>query len=149
MDYTVTTIGGGESLVTTFNGMVALFGSGSYMSMLKLAATFGLVWILLEVSFGGEFKRGFKWLFGMFLAFNVMLVPKVTVIVEDKLNPQIKANIINNVPFIVGVIGHLTSIIEDKATELAETAYSSGGMEYHKYGMLGPVNVVDGITRAN
>jgi hypothetical protein len=50
--------------------MVALVGDGSYTSMLKIVVLFGLIWILLEVTFSGEFKRGIKWFFAMFLAFN-------------------------------------------------------------------------------
>ncbi|MDA0938783.1 MAG: conjugal transfer protein TraG N-terminal domain-containing protein [Proteobacteria bacterium] len=150
MDCTVYTTGGGEFLVRIFKGMVALVGDGSYTSMLKIVVLFGLIWILLEVTFSGEFKRGIKWFFAMFLAFNIMMVPKVTVIVEDKLNPNLvgHGNIINGVPFAIGMVGHFTSIIGDKATEMMETAYGNDSLTYNKYGMIAPINVADSVTRA-
>jgi conjugal transfer mating pair stabilization protein TraG len=147
MDYTIYTIGGGEFLINILKGMTALTSSSAYIGILKTVAMFGLLWILLEVSFAGKFARSFKWFFGMFIAFNLLFVPKVTVIVEDKLNPQLKDNIIANVPFAVGVVGHFTSLAGDKMTELTETAYNSG-MEYNKYGLLASVNVTDAVSRA-
>ena len=119
MDYTVYTIGGGEFLINIFKGLSALSGHKAYLSMAKVAILFGLLWILFEVTFTGMFKRGIQWFFTMFLMFNILFVPKVTVIVEDKLNPNIAGrNIIQGVPFALGVVGHFTSIIGDKATEL-------------------------------
>ena len=147
MDYTVYTIGGGEFLVKILKGMTALSASTAYISILKIMVMFGLFWMLLEVSFMGKFNRGLKWFFTMFFIFNILFLPKVAVIVEDKLNPQLKDNIIGNVPFGVAVVGHYTSLMGDKMTELTETAYNSG-MDYNKYGLLASVNVSDAVTRA-
>ena len=150
MDYTIYTIGGGEFLINIFKGLSALSGHKAYLSMAKVAILFGLLWILFEVTFTGMFKRGIQWFFTMFLMFNILFVPKVTVIVEDKLNPNIAGrNIIQGVPFALGVVGHFTSIIGDKATELMETAFGSGNdLPYNKYGMIAPINVADSVTRA-
>ena len=147
MDYTIYTIGGGEFLVKILKGMTALSASTAYISILKIMVMFGLFWMLLEVSFMGKFNRGLKWFFTMFFIFNILFLPKVAVIVEDKLNPQLKDNIIGNVPFGVAVVGHYTSLMGDKMTELTETAYNSG-MDYNKYGLLASVNVSDAVTRA-
>ena len=148
MFFEVHTFGGGEYLVDIFNGVAALCQGANYTQMLVITGMLGLTWILFEVSFTQQFKRGTHWFVAILVIYNVMFVPKVSVYINDHVNPHLQNRLIKNVPFALGMFAGLSSQIGASLTELSETAFSlPNDFKYHKNGMLFGSKLVDMANR--
>ena len=97
-DYTIITYGGGKILTEIFNGIAAAVGSQSYLTIIGLFSFFAFTWIAIESVFKQSFHVNVKWFVGFFLLYNIMLVPKVTVHIDDIIYPD-EVNIVQNVPW--------------------------------------------------
>ena len=146
MDWEVFTYGGGEFLRLVFNGVAAITGNGGYITALKLTALIGLLWVLIE----GAFKHrslNLQWLFAVILVYNAFMVPKVDVIITDRIDPTQSA-VVSNVPLGLGAVAGTASLVGDWLTRAYETVFSlPGDMQYQRNGMLFGQYLVEASTR--
>jgi conjugal transfer mating pair stabilization protein TraG len=102
-----------------------------------MSALFGLTWAMLQSSFGGGYKASVTWIVSFMLFYNVMFLPKATVIIHDPLNVNKPYDSVKNVPFALAVFAGLSSQIGKNLTEQMEAAFSLPDyLPYHKHGML-------------
>lgn len=133
----VYTFGGGDYLYSIFNGIAALTKSAGYVNIIAITAMLGLTWAMLQSSFGGGYKASATWIISFMLFYNVMFLPKSTVLINDPLNQDKKYDAVENVPFALAAFASLTSQIGKSMTESMETAFSKADyLPYHKHGML-------------
>lgn len=146
MDWEVFTYGGGEFLRLVFNGVAAITGNGGYITALKLTALIGLLWVLIE----GAFKHrslNLQWLLAVILVYNAFMMPKVDVIVTDRIDPTQSA-VVSNVPLGLGAVAGTVSLVGDWLTRAYETVFSlPGDMQYQQNGMLFGQYLVEASTR--
>lgn len=146
MSWEVFTYGGGEFLRLVFNGVAAITGNGGYVTALKMTALIGLLWVLIE----GAFKHrslNLQWLLAVILVYNAFMVPKVDVIVTDRIDPTQSA-VVSNVPLGLGAVAGTVSLVGDWLTRAYETVFSlPGDMQYQQNGMLFGQYLVEASTR--
>jgi conjugal transfer mating pair stabilization protein TraG len=111
-----------DTLTGVFNAIAAIMGGADYFGLIKTIAVTGV----LVAAFAGLFTpgrfAGWGWFIGFMLVYNAMFVPKVEVVVVDKLGSQSPVAI-GNVPIGVAFFGHYTSRVGDVMTRLFETAF--------------------------
>lgn len=146
MNWEIFTYGGGEFLRLVFNGVAAITGNGGYITALKLTAIIGLLWVLIE----GAFKHrsmNLQWLFGIILVYNAFMVPKVDVIITDRIDAT-QSSVVSNVPLGLGAVAGTASLVGDWLTRAYETVFSlPGDMQYQQNGMLFGQYLVEASTR--
>ena len=87
--YELFTLGGGVYLVDLLNAVAAITGGGAYLTLAQLAGVAGLAWILFRTAFGGSWKDNAKWVLMFTAVWGAMIVPKATVRVVDRLDPEV------------------------------------------------------------
>lgn len=146
MNWEIFTYGGGEFLRLVFNGVAAITGNGGYITALKMTAIIGLLWVLIE----GAFKHrsmNLQWLFGVILVYNAFMVPKVDVIITDRIDAT-QSSVVSNVPLGLGAVAGTASLVGDWLTRAYETVFSlPGDMQYQQNGMLFGQYLVEASTR--
>lgn len=146
MDWEIFTYGGGEFLRLVFNGVAAITGNGGYITALKMTALIGLLWVLIE----GAFKHrsmNLQWLLGVILVYNAFMVPKVDVIITDRIDAT-QSSVVSNVPLGLGAVAGTASLVGDWLTRAYETVFSlPGDLQYQQNGMLFGQYLVEASTR--
>ncbi len=111
-----------DTLTGVFNAIAAIMGGADYLGLVKSVAITGV----LVASFAGLFTpgrfAGWGWFIGFVLVYNAMFLPKVSVVVVDKLGSQAPVAV-GNVPVGVAFFGHYTSQVGDVMTRFFETAF--------------------------
>jgi hypothetical protein len=119
------TYGNGEFLAMIFNGIVALLGDSNFTTLMRLAGIFGLMWVSLKSAL---FRGPVEWtyLIWFVLIYGVLFVPKVDVLIVDRLEnnqPRVGAN----VPWGLGTFAGATARIGDWFTRKSWVAYFFSG----------------------
>ncbi len=145
--YTVYTYGGGEALYEVFNAIASLMGGGDYLTLIRLFGILSLFWVVIEM---GVLRRTINWhWFVMFmLMFNIFFVPKMNVVIMDRLNPA-ATRVVANVPFGLAAPAWLFSTIGDGLTTMTEAVFTPpNDMLYHNTGMVFGSKLVLAINNA-
>jgi len=113
-----------DTLTGVFNAIAAIMGGADYFGLIKTVAITGM----LVAAFAGLFTpgrfAGWGWFIGFMLVYNAMFLPKVDVVVVDKLGSQTPV-VVGNVPIGVAFFGHYTSRVGDVMTRFFETAFQA------------------------
>jgi len=137
MAWEVYTIGGGEILYDVFNAVASLTRSGNYLKFISMISTIGLFWALLMTAFGNSFKGFITWFASFFLIYNVMFLPKVTVVINDPINFGKPYQSVDNIPIALGIAASISSQAGKALTEATEAVFSTpDDLKYHRTGML-------------
>ncbi|MDF3047712.1 MAG: conjugal transfer protein TraG [Candidatus Midichloriaceae bacterium] len=137
MSWEIYTLGGGEYLWDVFNAVAAITSGKQYLNIVAMTATLGLAWAMIQSSFGNSFKPNVVWIVTFMLFYNVVFVPKATVLIHDPLSRQEQYRKVDNVPFALALFASLSSQVGKNLTESMEMAFSPPDyLLYHKYGML-------------
>lgn len=111
-----------DTLTGVFNAIAAIMGGADYLGLIKTVAITGV----LVAAFAGLFTpgkfAGWAWFIGFMLVYNAMFLPKVDVVIVDKLGSQPPVAV-GNVPIGVAFFGHYTSRVGDVLTRFFETAF--------------------------
>ena len=129
--------GGGEFLVDILRGVVLVVGDSNYESLLRLVIILAFAWVLLNMAFKSQWMQSVHWYLAVFLLIGVLLVPKETVVVIDRIDPSLPANVIDDVPLGLSFFGSPTSRVSYWLTRASEAAYSlPDDMLYSRNGTL-------------
>ena len=146
--YELFTLGGGVYLVDLLNAVAAITGGSAYLSLAQLAGVAGLAWILFRTAFGGSWKDNAKWVLMFTAVWGVMIVPKATVRVVDRLDPALAPAVVANVPIGLAIFASLTSEVGDGLTRLTEQAFTlPNDLTYQRHGMIFGSRLADAVTR--
>jgi len=141
--YEIYGYGNNDALYGVFNAVAAMVGANGYTGALAIVVTAGFITALLAYAFAPDKLNGWKWLAGVVLIYSVLLVPRVTVGIVDKLGNQ-PVKVVANVPLGLGLLGHFTNVVGNTLTELFETAFQvipgDGALplelSYQKHGLM-------------
>ena len=141
--YEIYAYGDNDSLYGIFNAIAAITRSDSYLGAIAIVVVCGFITAAIAYALAPERLVGWKWLGSVVLVYSILLVPKVTVGIVDKLGTQ-PVQVVGNVPFGAAIFGHLTSVVGNTLTDLFETAFQvlpgpgqlSADLSYQKHGLL-------------
>jgi conjugal transfer mating pair stabilization protein TraG len=141
--YEIYAYGDNDSLYGIFYAIAAITASYSYLGAVAIVMVCGFVTAAIAYALAPERLVGWKWLGSVLLVYTILLVPKVTVGIVDKLGTG-AVQLVGNVPFGAAIFGHLTSVVGNALTELFETALQvlpgsgqlSSDLSYQKHGLL-------------
>ncbi len=146
MNYEIYTYGTGDFLLYVLNGVAAIFGNGDFVFVLKTAALLGLISVVVR----GAFHIGrvdVSWILGMMLVYTALILPKVTVIINDRVQPVNNA-VVQHVPLGIGVTASLFSTFGDWLTRAFETVFSlPDQVQYTTNGLLFSNSLIQSATQ--
>lgn len=120
--YEIYSYGNNDALYGVFNAVAAMVGANGYTGALAIVVTAGFITALLAYAFAPDRLNGWKWLAGVVLIYSLLLLPRVTVGIVDKVGNQ-PVKVVANVPLGLGLLGHFTNVVGNTLTELFETAF--------------------------
>ncbi len=131
----VITHGGGEGLLYTFNAVAAFFNGrhagssvGSIVASLTvIAGAFGTALAVFYMVVKQDIRLSFNWLFMSFILMNCLMIPKVNIIIIDRIT-GLRAPVAN-VPFLLGSFAGITSQLGDFLAKKTDDIFS-GPMGY-------------------
>ena len=146
--YELFTLGGGTYLVDLLNAVAAITSGGAYVTLAQLAGVSGLAWVLFRTALGGSWKDNAKWLLLFVTVWGVMIVPKATVRVVDRLDPALAPAVVANVPIGLALFASLTSQVGDGLTRLTEQAFTlPDDLAYRRHGLIFGARLAGAMTR--
>lgn len=146
MDLTIITYQGSQLLTELFNAIAATFGTSSYQTLLRIAALTGFVIVLTTSVFKQKFMENIHWFICVFLFYNLLLVPKLTVHIEDRVTHQ--HAVVDNVPLGLAIFASITSQIGDAFTQLMEQTFSlPNDLRYSQSGTVMASRLVENATQ--
>ena len=127
--------GGGDFLRLVFNGIASIFGSDDYNTAIVIAAMCGMLSIMVMVAF----RRGeinVHLFMGIIMVYQIALVPKVDLIIVDKIVPA-NSSVVSNVPMGLALTATIFSRFSHWSTGVMETVFSlPNQMKYQGNGLL-------------
>lgn len=149
MNFVISTIGGGEFLYDILNGIILTINSPAYKTIIHGIMLIGLLFHIFKTSTVGTYGEAIKWFFLCYFVFSLAIIPKATVIIEDRLNNGVP-NIINNVPIGLAFPASFISNLDATMAEMFDTNFTPvGDISYTNAGMLFGNSVIDAITKAD
>ena len=146
MNWEIFTYGGGEFLRLVFNGIAAITGNGDYISILKVSAMIGILWVLIEGAFNTHRGLNWQWLLVITLVYNTAMVPKTEVIITDRIDAS-QSGVVANVPLGLAAFAGTASLLGDWITRAYETVFSlPNDMQYAQNGMIFGQRLVEAST---
>lgn len=138
MAYEVITHGGGDGLVYVFNAISAMFNGakGFGSALVYIAGSFATAMSVMTLVIKQELLPSTKWLFGSLVMMMALMLPKVDIIVKDRIS-RLEAPVAN-VPFMLGAFAGIASQLGDIVAEKFDSLFSKAGgpvMDYRQNGV--------------
>lgn len=136
MNWEIYSYGSGDILRMIFTAIASIFGNSDYIVAMKTCALLGFVAVFFKAAFDQNVFNNFRWFIGMIVLVMLVLVPKVTVIVNDRITPSNSA-VINNVPIGLAATAGFFSFSGDWLARSFETVFSMPNeVKYTRNGFL-------------
>lgn len=138
MNWEVIAYGSGDMLRMIFTAIASIFGNADYKAAMQTAGMLGFVTVLFKAAFDRNVFNNFRWFIGTIVLIMVVLVPKTTVIVNDRITPANSA-VVNNVPIGLAATASFFSFTGDWLARSFETVFSMPNeVKYTTTGLLFP-----------
>lgn len=138
MNWEVIAYGSGDMLRMIFTAIASIFGNSDYKAAMQTAGMLGFVTVLFKAAFDRNVMANFRWFIGTIVLIMVVLVPKTTVIVNDRITPANSA-VVNNVPIGLAATAGFFSFVGDWLARSFETVFSMPNeVKYTTTGLLFP-----------
>ncbi|MBF0300536.1 MAG: conjugal transfer protein TraG N-terminal domain-containing protein, partial [Oligoflexia bacterium] len=146
MNWEIYTYGGGDFLRLIFNGIAQIFGDGDYVYALKSAALIGFIGVLINSAFHRR-HLDLAWILGVIMIFQILIVPKTHLVINDRVVPANSA-VVENVPLGIAATASIFSKFSDWSTRSFETVFSlPNEIKYSGNGLLFAQTLVEESTR--
>jgi conjugal transfer mating pair stabilization protein TraG len=128
--------GNDASIQQVLNGIVAIMGGSDYLGLLRTVGLVALIITVVAGLFQGRL-HSLQWLIGLAMVYLGLFVPKVDVIIIDRLDGSRAAATVSNVPLGFAFFASSTSRIGDYLTRSFETVFTiPGDLKYQGNGPL-------------
>jgi hypothetical protein len=140
------TYGGGAVLLQLFNGLVAILGDNDYLVLLKITGLITVIWVIIEAIFMRR-PISIQPFVVVILVFYVLFIPRVNVIITDRINPA-NSGVVANVPIGVGFTASMASNVGDWMARTFESVLSlPNDLQYSSNGLLFGSNLLRASTQ--
>ncbi|MFY8064377.1 MAG: conjugal transfer protein TraG N-terminal domain-containing protein, partial [Usitatibacteraceae bacterium] len=137
MNFDIFVVGGIDIYKMVFDAIVGIMGSGMVGSVARIFALVGLLMVMFEVAFKGKAQNFLRYAITVALISGVIMVPKATVVIQDRLAPM-SPRTVANVPLVVAFAASVTSRVGDRALTIFEQwfatpsaqSYANGGVVF-------------------
>lgn len=146
MNWEIFTYDNGELLMLVLNGVAAVCGNGAFQTLIRISALFGLIYVLYSLALG---LRGadLRWFFQFLFVYMVLFVPKVDVVVTDRIDPA-QSGVVGNVPFALGAFAGFTSLVGDTLTTWTEAVFTlPNDLKYQQNGAVFASSLVESASQ--
>lgn len=137
MEIEIFTHGGGVVLYYIFNAVASITSGSSFVDLITMTVALAAIWIGFKSAFNlSSVKENAIWFGAYLVLYNGLLLPKVTVLITDKLDSTYVATV-DNVPYGLAMIGGYTSAIGNGMAELFDQAFAlPNDQNYSETGFL-------------
>jgi hypothetical protein len=140
------TYGGGAVLLQLFNGLVAILGDNDYLALLKITGLITILWVIIEAIFMRR-PISVQPFIIVILVFYVLFIPRVNVIITDRINPA-NSGVVANVPIGVGFTASMASNVGDWMARTFESVLTlPNDLQYSSNGLLFGSNLLRASTQ--
>ena len=147
MNFEMYAYGSGDILYNGFNYIAMVFGSDDYMGALQTVTLIGFFGVFVKAAFDKELFHNFKWMLVMIVFLCAVLVPKTTVIINDKVNPSY-TRVVANVPIGLAATASFFSFTANYLSRMVEVALSlPDPIKYTETGLLFPQSIYIASTQ--
>jgi conjugal transfer mating pair stabilization protein TraG len=134
-DLPIYVYGAGSLFAEFFNAIPAAMGSSTFSTLLRISALLSGVTAIASGIFKRDFLSCVRWFGLYYLVFYVIFLPKVDVVIIDRIDSRHYA--VSNVPLGLGVLASVTTSIGDALTRLTDEIFSMpDDLGYSKSGMV-------------
>lgn len=140
------TYGNGEFLAMIFNGVVALLGDSNFTTLMRLAGIFGLMWVSIKAAL---YRGPVEWtyLIWFVVIYGVLFVPKVDVVIVDRLDSS-QTRVVANVPWGLGTFAGTTARIGDWFTRGTEAVMTlPDDLKYQRNGVVFGSSLIEAASQ--
>lgn len=136
MQLSVYVVGNGSLFASYFNMVAMLVGEGAFDSAIRLFIMLGGCMTLIKYIRRRDLMDFVRWFGVYYLVIFILLVPKVTVVVEDQIIMN-QSDVVDNVPLGLALIAHVSSSFGMGMTHMIEKVFhESDELSYSKTGMI-------------
>ncbi len=129
--------GSGALYHDIFNAVALMSGANAMDSLIRLVLVLGVVMAIVKAVTDFNIGAILRWYMFAVVLYGILWVPKVSVQVEDRLNPAAVYPVVANVPLGVGISASLVSQVGDRIIKLTETAFGDpADGAYSTHGMI-------------
>ncbi|MGM9489638.1 conjugal transfer protein TraG N-terminal domain-containing protein [Ideonella sp. YS5] len=121
---TVYAYGNVDALHGIFNAVAMVMSSDDFGDMIRVAVIIGFLVVAVLMVNPKNIAKGWNWFICVAVLTGVVLTPKATVTIEDRLGMQAPA-VVANVPWALAVIAQVKTAIGATLTDLSETAFQT------------------------
>lgn len=121
---TVYAYGNVDALHGIFNAVAMVMSSDDFGDMIRVAVIIGFLVVAVLMVNPKNIAKGWNWFICVAVLTGVVLTPKATVTIEDRLGLQAPA-VVANVPWALAVIAQVKTAIGATLTDLSETAFQT------------------------
>lgn len=142
MNFEVFSYGDGDLFRLVFTAIASIFGGSDYLAAISTAALLGFVCSLVVMAFDQKGQKGFQWFMAIIMFYMVAVVPKVDVVITDRIAP-VNSAVVSNVPIGLAATSSFFSTAKDWLSRSFETVFSlPNRVQYGDGGLLFAQNVV-------
>ncbi len=140
------TYGGGAVLLQLFNGLVAILGDNDYLALLKITGLITVIWVIIEAIFMRR-PISVQPFIIVILIFYILFIPRVNVIITDRINPA-NSGVVANVPIGIGFTASMASNVGDWMARTFESVLTlPNDLQYSSNGLLFGSNLLRASTQ--
>ncbi|KGM38727.1 hypothetical protein JY96_21380 [Aquabacterium sp. NJ1] len=132
-----------DGLVGILTAVKLIIGANEYQDLIRLGVIIGFIVVSIASLMPQHWAKGWKWLAQVAVLSGIAFIPKTDVTVIDRLGVQ-PAQVVQNVPWALGVLWSIKSNVGDTITSLFETGFQSiptdaamsSSLTYRDHGMM-------------
>jgi len=121
---TVYAYGNVDALHGIFNAVAMVMNAADFRDMIRVAVVIGFLVVAVLMVNPRNISKGWTWFICVAVLSGVVLTPKATVTIEDRLGRQAPV-VVANVPWALAVIASVKTAIGSTLTGLMETAFQT------------------------
>jgi len=134
--YPISVYGDGALFREYFNAIAAFFGTSHFSSLVNLSIALALFTVMYSLIMKRNLVDVAKWMGLLYVSVYMLYTPKVSVVITDRVNGNMKY-IVANMPFGLAVVASYTSTIGDALTQSVESNFTMPDyMPYNQTGMV-------------
>jgi conjugal transfer mating pair stabilization protein TraG len=146
-----------DALHGIFNAVAMIFGGSDYQDMVRVCVVAGFLVVGVFAALPGQSWKGWSWLISVTMIYSVLFIPRVDVLITDKLGTQAPVTV-GNVPWALAMFASVKSVIGQTLTGMFETGFQTipsasralpSELSYQEHGLMFGSRLIKASRSAN